>query len=750
VSRGEIARAAGVTTPAVHNWETRSKDFPRPDEDGGTPYYQLGAICEWLERRPVRANRRRPDEPKGATYGDRVRRYFREQDGGDLDGSVRAVSRDSEDILRRLLFLADRVPGASRADCLWLMLSLVFLRDEYGPGKWEQISSSVSRDVPSAFLRRIGNMVKDALRSRGVVSRRDGLTELRPQPVDLVEIVQLCGELDDESYPRLLEEYERAGRLDPAGFFTPDCLTRLVAPLVLPDDAPRIVFDPYARSGELLAAVADALGPGERTIFRGTTVDNDSAVLTCMRLVHCGISPELEVAGKYPWQEAVDEINADVVITNPRFNMTTTDADFDCQWEFGPPPRRSLNYAWLQHTLAYLKPGGRAAVVMPTGANSSADQVERNLRSAMTGFDAIEGVISLPSQLFPTSGAEVSVWLLRRPSGDDAGHRSPIFLIDARGARMKIGGKQRALTQEAQDGIVTAVTAWRENPDTWVEYPTESIRITSVHPDRIHHEPSCSLHPADYLTRQAQPRTAEERAESLATAVRRVAELVATTHRADYQVEGLDLPAFPVFSASLPSGWARQRLGELCAVQTGPAGGKLSNNTHLGPGGIPLVETAHLTHRRIKRPEKTVAPDLAGALPKHRLRPGDILCGRSGKPGNCALVTDIENDWIFGTNLLRLHRFAPGVDSRYLLAYLSMPAVEDWIRNRSNSTVPGVRAESLRQLTIVLPPLPVQERIGVAFAAMDDQLRSHQSLIEAIADARDAAADHIFGDNLAT
>ena len=63
------------------------------------------------------------------------------------------------------------------------------------------------------------------------------------------------------------------------------------------------------------------------------------------------------------------------------------------------------DWAWLQHTLACMKPRGRAAVVLDTGAvtrgsGSKNEDKERNIRKWFVDNDLIDGVILLRDNLF--------------------------------------------------------------------------------------------------------------------------------------------------------------------------------------------------------------------------------------------------------------------------------------------------------------------------------------------------------------
>jgi type I restriction enzyme M protein len=743
----EIAKLVGVELSTLSNWRKRhAADFPKPDSVGKTPLYRLDEIQTWMATRRIPKKFLYVDEPEGTTYGDRMLRNIasaeeKEKEERAVPAPAGLRARRARVSMETLLPLAGRVAGREE-DFLWLVLSLLFLLDHHGRGWWHRkIRSTVSQVQPQHFLQELAKAVDKALRDQGVspTDHLNRLPLLAPKSADLVEVVELCGELETGSYQRLLDEYERVAKLDETAFFTPESVARLMARLALPvESTPSVVLDPYARGGELLAAVTHALAPEANPEIHAHVLNEAAGNLTCMRLSNHHAYAKITVTGMHPWRKSLGT-KADSIVVNPPFNSSgVTEEDTRIRWEYATPRSKNLNYTWVQHALACLTKNGRAAVLMPTNANSSANSRERNVREALINDGSVEAVITLPSRLFPTSNAVVSIWLLRRPSA------GPILMVDARKAGEKISPKQRALGESAHNTIVNAINAWREDHSTPLDIPMETIRAISINADQAR-EADFSLNPPDYL--RDKPQASKQRFESLATAKQQMTQCLTATHQADSHIPDLDLLELPTLTDRLPDGWTKAPLHTLCTIQAGPTGSRISTKVCSPDGEVPVVAAAHLSHRRIiGESEKKLPQHVADSLHKHRLRAGDILCVRSGKIGHAALVTSAEEGWIFQTNLLRLHDFTDAVDPRYLVAYLSMPALENLIKNRSTTVVPSSGSGALGQLTVVLPPPHEQERIGNVFAAIDDQLQAHQAFIEATAQTRNALANHILGD----
>src|SRR5205814_1275799 len=143
------------------------------------------------------------------------------------------------------------------------------------------------------------------------------------------------------------------------------------------------------------------------------------------------LHPKLDPVESSPWHSSTwPRHQADLIVMNPPFNGASSPGlhRSDADWPFGPPPPGNDNFAWLQHAFACLADGGRAAVVMPSNAGTSAHLRERAIRRAMLAYGAVECVLALPPQLFARTPIAVSVWILRKTKVPDG----QVLLINAR------------------------------------------------------------------------------------------------------------------------------------------------------------------------------------------------------------------------------------------------------------------------------------------------------------------------------
>lgn len=146
----------------------------------------------------------------------------------------------------------------------------------------------------------------------------------------------------------------------------------------------------------------------------------------------------------------------DIVIANPMWNQSfNTDVfkndPFDRFRTQGGVTSGKGDWAWLQHTLACLKPEGRAAVVLDTGAvtrgsGSKNEDKERNIRKWFVDQDLIDGVILLPDNLFYNTTAAGVIVVLSKSKA--TARKDKIVLLNA-SKRVLKGRPKNYLPEEA-------------------------------------------------------------------------------------------------------------------------------------------------------------------------------------------------------------------------------------------------------------------------------------------------------------
>ena len=152
-------------------------------------------------------------------------------------------------------------------------------------------------------------------------------------------------------------------------------------------------------------------------------------------------------------------------MANPPFNVSDWGGEKyenDFRWKFGRPPVRNANYAWLQHILWKLRPGGLAGVVLANGSMSSYTGGEGQIREAMIRSDVVEVMVALPGQLFLNTQIPVCLWFLTNDKTKNGrNRRGETLFIDARQLGTMETRVNKVLTDEDIAKIADPVHAWR-------------------------------------------------------------------------------------------------------------------------------------------------------------------------------------------------------------------------------------------------------------------------------------------------
>lgn len=116
---------------------------------------------------------------------------------------------------------------------------------------------------------------------------------------------------------------------------------------------------------------------------------------------------------------------------------------------------------------------------------------------------------------------------------------------------------------------------------------------------------------------------------------------------------------------------------------------------------------------------------------RYSLEPDDILAVRTGAPGRCALVTRTKPNLLYAASLVRLRPHRGQIDPRYLLYYLNLPVVVEWVRSNSiGTTVRSITTDLLRELPIILPALSEQRDIAERLELVQVQAEVHTEAAE--------------------
>lgn len=259
-----------------------------------------------------------------------------------------------------------------------------------------------------------------------------------------------------DAYEYLMRHFATESGKSKGQFYTPAEVSRILAKVVGVTDQTRqdeTVYDPTCGSGSLLLKVADE-APRGLSIF-GQEMDYSTWVLAKMNMIlHDNITAELwrdnTLSTPY-WKEADGSLKRfDFAVANPPFsykswsNGVSVEKDEFQRFEYGAPPDKNGDYAFLLHILKSLKSTGKAAVILPHGVLFRGN-AEARIRQNLVRQGYIKGIIGLPPNLFYGTGIPACIIVLDKAGAAD---RQGLFMVDASRGFMKDGNKNRLRSQD--------------------------------------------------------------------------------------------------------------------------------------------------------------------------------------------------------------------------------------------------------------------------------------------------------------
>ena len=227
-------------------------------------------------------------------------------------------------------------------------------------------------------------------------------------------------------------------------------------------------FDPTCGSGSLLLKAADE-APHGITVY-GQEMDNATWALARMNMIlHGHPTAELwrgnTLAAPYFKNPDGGLKTFDFAVANPPFSFKSWSSGVDAahdefrRFEYGIPPDKNGDYAFLLHLITSLKSKGKGAIILPHGVLFRGNK-EADIRRKLIQRGLIKGIIGLPANLFYGTGIPACILILDK---EHAEARTGIFMIDASKGCLKDGNKNRLRAQDIHR-IVDVFTKQAEVP----------------------------------------------------------------------------------------------------------------------------------------------------------------------------------------------------------------------------------------------------------------------------------------------
>lgn len=151
--------------------------------------------------------------------------------------------------------------------------------------------------------------------------------------------------------------------------------------------------------------------------------------------------------------------------------------------------------------------------------------------------------------------------------------------------------------------------------------------------------------------------------------------------------------------------------------------------------GVPFLRSQNIEPLRINKKDlKFISPEFHQRIRKSRLRPGDVVIVRTGKPGSCSVVPP----WFVDGNCsdLVIVRCGERINNHFLAYYINTAATHHVSSHLVGAVQQHFNVGAARTLRINLPPLSEQKRIAHILGTLDDKIelnRRMNATLEAIA-----------------
>jgi type I restriction enzyme M protein len=261
-----------------------------------------------------------------------------------------------------------------------------------------------------------------------------------------------------DAYEYLMRNFATESGKSKGQFYTPAEVSRIMAQVIGLDHASELdqptVYDPTCGSGSLLIKAADAANSSKLAIYGQ---ENDVATWALARMnmiLHGHPTAELwrgNTLASPHYKNKDDRLKTfDYAVANPPFStkawssgLNPAEDEFD-RFEYGIPPGKNGDFAFLLHLVASLKSKGKGAIILPHGVLFRGNK-EADIRRNLVSRGLIKGIIGLPANLFYGTGIPACIVVIDK---ENAHARTGIFMIDASKGFIKDGNKNRLRAQD--------------------------------------------------------------------------------------------------------------------------------------------------------------------------------------------------------------------------------------------------------------------------------------------------------------
>ena len=194
-----------------------------------------------------------------------------------------------------------------------------------------------------------------------------------------------------------------------------------------------------------------------------------------------------------------------------------------------------------------------------------------------------------------------------------------------------------------------------------------------------------------------------------------------------------------------PKRWDVKNIGDIADVKIGPFGSLLHASDYIN-GGHPVINPVHLKAGKIiAEDDFTVNDDMYAQMMSYVLHKNDIVFGRRGDIGRCALVTQEQDGYLCGTGSLFV-RFNIQVQPLFSVATLMHKSITDFLLKKAKgATMLNINCGIVEDIPFILPPLTLQQSFAEKIQSIEKQKETIRASIADTQKLLDYTMDKYFG-----
>lgn len=288
----------------------------------------------------------------------------------------------------------------------------------------------------------------------------------------------------------LIKDYNTDSGGKYAEYYTPHAVARIMAEIMVPEPVKGVkCYDPSAGSGTLLMSIAHQIGEENCTIY-SEDISQKSSNMLRLNLVLNNLTHSIPniIKTNTVAQPTYLDTKFDYIVSNPPFKLDFSDFQPDLDKDafkqrfFAGIPNipktkkesMAIYLLFIMHIMHSLSDTGKAAIVVPTGFITAQSGIEKKIRERLITNGWLRGVVSMPSNIFASTGTNVSVLFFDKNADNEH-----IVLMDASklGQTVKEGKNQRTvLTPTEETKIINTFNQKEAVEDLSVVICAEEIK----------------------------------------------------------------------------------------------------------------------------------------------------------------------------------------------------------------------------------------------------------------------------------